>query len=150
MRTGLTRNLSTLSVGVSNISPSAIVEISSTVSGLLIPRMTSTQRLEINSPDIGLIVFDTTNLFLYYWDGGNWTHLSPGSFTMTFTNDDLVSGILYVNHNLNAFPVVVQIYDQTGLTFNCQQVQLIDTNNLTVILSSFVPITGTWSLIVRE
>ena len=38
---------------------SAMLDIQSTDKGLLIPRMTSTQRIGINNPAEGLMVFDT-------------------------------------------------------------------------------------------
>ena len=40
---------------------SAILDIKSTERGLLIPRMTSVQRLMIDSPAEGLVVYDQTN-----------------------------------------------------------------------------------------
>ena len=46
---------------------SAVLEIKSTTKGMLIPRMTSTQRLFISSPADGLLVFDiTTGTFWFY------------------------------------------------------------------------------------
>src|ERR1019366_7434906 len=37
-----------------------IVDVKSTTAGLLLPRMTSTQRFALSSPPDGLLVFDTT------------------------------------------------------------------------------------------
>jgi len=47
--------------------PSAILDISSTEKGLLIPRMSSTERAAISSPAQGLIVFDTTTESFWYY-----------------------------------------------------------------------------------
>lgn len=79
MNTGKIRNFSNLTVGTNALDASAVVEMSSTEAGLLIPRMTSTQRLAITSPATGLFVFDTTTLLFYYWDGVAWVSLSAGT-----------------------------------------------------------------------
>ncbi|MFK7971145.1 MAG: hypothetical protein AB8F95_12295, partial [Bacteroidia bacterium] len=58
------------SVGINetgtNPDSSAILDVKSTTKGVLIPRMTSTERTNISDPAIGLMVFDiTTNSFWY-------------------------------------------------------------------------------------
>ena len=62
------------SVGIGTTTPnvSAQLDISSTAKGLLIPRMTSTQRNAIAAPIKSLLVFDTDiNSFMFY-DGTSW------------------------------------------------------------------------------
>jgi hypothetical protein len=54
---------------------SAMLDISSTTSGLLIPRMSSAQRSAIAAPATGLIVFDTSLGIFYYFDGTAWLPL---------------------------------------------------------------------------
>lgn len=64
-------------VGIGNSSPhaSAALEISSTSRGLLIPRMTESERDGISSPAIGLQIYNTnTNKFNYY-NGSSWVTL---------------------------------------------------------------------------
>jgi hypothetical protein len=56
-----------LSVGTPTES-SAVVEIKSTNRGLLIPKMTSVQKLAITSPAVGLMVFDTNNNITEIYD----------------------------------------------------------------------------------
>ena len=48
---------------------SAILDVSSTTKGLLVPRMTQTQRDAISSPATGLLIFQTDNdgILLLYW-----------------------------------------------------------------------------------
>ncbi len=62
-------------VGIGTTSPnsSSMLEIKSTTDGLLIPRMTTTQRKAIASPAAGLLVFDTDKQTIYYFDGEKWT-----------------------------------------------------------------------------
>jgi hypothetical protein len=51
---------------------SAMLDITSTTSGLLIPRMTSAQRVAIASPATGLKVYDTTTSSFWYFNGVIW------------------------------------------------------------------------------
>jgi hypothetical protein len=52
---------------------SALVELSSTTQGLLLPRMTKTQRDAISSPATGLMVYQTDNTpGLRVYNGTNW------------------------------------------------------------------------------
>jgi len=51
---------------------SAMLDVSSTNSGLLIPRMTTAQRTAIASPATGLLVYDTSVPGFYYFDGVVW------------------------------------------------------------------------------
>jgi len=53
----------------------AILDISSNNKGLLIPRMTEQEKLNIQNPALGLIVFNTTTLCLNIFKGGTWFEL---------------------------------------------------------------------------
>ena len=60
------------SVGIGTITPnsSSKLEIKSTTKGLLIPRMTQTQRNAIASPANGLLIYQTdNNPGFYYYNG---------------------------------------------------------------------------------
>ena len=77
---------------------SAILDASSTTQGVLVPRMTTTQRTGISSPAMGLLVYDSTLASFYYNSGTpaspSWTSLG-GSSLPTGTNGQvlqLVSG----------------------------------------------------------
>jgi hypothetical protein len=57
-------------IGTSNVSPSAILEVKSSSKGLLLPRLTTTQRDAIVSPELGLLIYNsTTGRFQGYNDG---------------------------------------------------------------------------------
>ena len=54
---------------------SAILNVESTEKGILIPRMTTTQRTSINNPAKGLLVFDNTTNSFWFYDGSSWSDL---------------------------------------------------------------------------
>lgn len=58
---------------------SAMLDIKSTDKGILIPRMTTTQRTDISNPATGLLVFDSTVGSFYFYNGTTWDNLSTGS-----------------------------------------------------------------------
>lgn len=51
---------------------SAMLDVTSTTKGLLIPRLTTAQRSAIASPGKGLLVYDSTLKSFYFHDGVNW------------------------------------------------------------------------------
>ena len=74
------------SVGINNATPdsNAILDVSSTAKGVLIPRMTKAQRTAINytanPKPAGLLVYQTNDTTgFWYWDGALWQHLSNAS-----------------------------------------------------------------------
>ncbi|MDB9888489.1 hypothetical protein OAC92_08890 [Polaribacter sp.] len=63
-------------VGVGTTTPdaSSALDITSTTKGLLIPRMTETQRDAISSPATGLMIYQTDGTVgFYYYNGTQWT-----------------------------------------------------------------------------
>ncbi len=79
------------SVGIntdgSSPDPSAILDIKSNVKGLLIPRMDSTARANISSPEVGLLVFDTTTNSFWYYQSSGWTSFSDSDWFKENTTD---------------------------------------------------------------
>jgi hypothetical protein len=59
-----------VSINIANTAadPSAMLDVSSTSQGLLVPRMTTSQRNAIASPANSLLVYDTTIKQFYYYD----------------------------------------------------------------------------------
>ena len=56
---------------------SAMLDVSSTTKGLLIPRMTQAQRDAISSPATGLLIYQTNNTAgYYYYNASSWTALN--------------------------------------------------------------------------
>jgi len=56
----------------SGVSASAKLDIKSTTQGVLLPRMTTTQKNAISSPAVGLFLFDTTLVKLCVYNGTAW------------------------------------------------------------------------------
>ncbi|QIE60645.1 hypothetical protein G5B37_14055 [Rasiella rasia] len=67
-------------IGTTNPDPSSILTIESTESGLLIPRMTASDRVGITNPATGLMVYQTDAPDgFYYYDGTTWQEISAGN-----------------------------------------------------------------------
>jgi hypothetical protein len=87
-------------VGIGTASPnaSAILDVSSTNKGLLIPRMTSAQRTAIATPATGLLVFDTDTKTIWTYDGAAWKNVnssgSGGTLALPYSGSD-ASGTLF-------------------------------------------------------
>lgn len=85
---------SNVGIGTSSPNESAILDINSTTSGVLIPRMTTAQRTAIASPANGLLVYDTDTKSSWFRETTVWVELSPavglksinGSSTFTTYN----------------------------------------------------------------
>ncbi len=71
-------------VGIGTASPnsSAILDITSTTKGLLIPRMTTAQRTAIAAPAKGLLLFDTDTNSFWFYNGSSWNSIA-GTATLT-------------------------------------------------------------------
>jgi hypothetical protein len=94
---------------------SAILDISSTSQGLLIPRLTTVQRDNIASPAISLLIFNTTTNCFEAYVNGQWYSLScppPPSFTcgdkLLVTHTAGVNGVP-VNKTINYGTVLTNI-----------------------------------------
>ncbi len=72
-------------VGIGTLSPSAsaLLDVTSTNKGILIPRMTASQKNAISSPTTGLLIFQTdAPAGFYYYNGSSWISISnPGTTT---------------------------------------------------------------------
>ena len=62
--------------------PSAMLDVSSTLKGMLVPRMTQAQKLAISSAATGLLIYQTDNTKgFWYYDGTTWVQaIGPTGF----------------------------------------------------------------------
>lgn len=84
-------------VGINNSNPdaSAVLDVSSTTKGVLVPRMTTAQRNAIVTPATGLLIFQTDNTTgFYYYNGTTWLAIAGAS-----DNDWTTSGTDLYNAN---------------------------------------------------
>ena len=76
----LTTDYASAQVGInsdnSDPDPSAMLDISSTDKGILIPRMDSTHRQAILNPAAGLMVYDSTTHSFWYYANATWNNLN--------------------------------------------------------------------------
>ena len=63
-----------IGVGTESVSPDAILEVVAPQNdkGVLIPRLSTTQRLDMSSSSDGLLVYDTSEKALFYFDAQKW------------------------------------------------------------------------------
>ncbi len=94
-------NVSYAQVGIGTTTPdtSSMLDIQSTAKGVLIPRMTTVQRLLVKDPDTGkpangLLVFDTTSKSFWFYNGTAttpaWKELVSGSSIVDADDDTKV------------------------------------------------------------
>ncbi|MBP9793129.1 MAG: tail fiber domain-containing protein [Flavobacterium sp.] len=72
----------TAQIGIGTVTPnsSAMLDITSTTKGLLIPRMTQAQKTAIATPATGLLIYQTDGVAgFYFYNGASWQQFSSGS-----------------------------------------------------------------------
>lgn len=67
-------------IGTTTPDPKAQLDIRSTSKGLLIPSMTTSQRLGISTPPNGLLVYDTDKNEFYHYNSDGWTGIVNGTY----------------------------------------------------------------------
>lgn len=64
---------SQVGIGTSSPDSKAVLDLTSTTKGFLVPRMTATQKGNISSPATGLLIYQTTGTAgFYYYTGSAW------------------------------------------------------------------------------
>jgi hypothetical protein len=81
---------SQVGIGTTSPHPSSILHLNSTNSGLLVPRLTGTQKTAITSPATGLLIYQTDGAAgFWYFNGSVWL---PFGNTYTFNNGLTLTG----------------------------------------------------------
>jgi hypothetical protein len=111
-------------IGTTTPSPSAKLEVASTDKGLLLPRMTATQRAAIVSPANGLIVYQTdapTGFFVNTGTSGtpSWTRVNM-DWTRTGNDLSYTSGNLSTSGNLTGGNTASSTLSGFSATMNTQ------------------------------
>jgi hypothetical protein len=101
-----------IGVGTQTPHQSAILELESTNKGFLPPRMTTAQRNEINNPENGLVIYNTTQNCLNMWIG-YWRNFCPYAGVNEVSSP--ASGLVWMDRNLGASRVANSRSDIDGL-----------------------------------
>jgi hypothetical protein len=98
-------------VGIATTAPNAnsILEIVSTTKGILIPRMTLVQRNAIVAPPQGLIVYNTTEECINWWDNTN----------AIWNSACCPVSVLTISANANCYNVAANIVNSTNPNADC-------------------------------
>lgn len=67
----------------------AILDAKSNSKGLLVPRLTTSQRNAIQNPENGLLVYDTSINAIYYFNGYSWVKMKNPDDAKTISSDTL-------------------------------------------------------------
>jgi len=104
--------------------PSAMLDVKSTIKGVLVPRMTTNQMNAISSPTEGLLVYNITMKSLYWYNGSTWKQFTAvrevaDEFTATTSQTDFTltqspSANSKVKMYINGVRISNTAYSNTG------------------------------------
>ena len=111
-----------LGIGTSSPNASAILDVSSTSKGVLIPRMTAAQKNAISSPTTGLLIFQTdAPSDFYYYNGSSWISLTEPNWTSAGTIQSVGWSATTTAPTIGTTTVNDYSYKQIGpKTWKCQ------------------------------
>lgn len=95
-------------VGSGSLDPSAAFEVESTTKGMLLPRMTQTEREAISSPAKGLMVFDNTLNSLFTYNGTQWVSAEASANTWNVSGNTTINETTDFLGSVNAADVVIK------------------------------------------
>ena len=78
-----TNAISTGGVGINTTTPQALFDVVSTSSGILIPRLTTSQRDAIASPSTSELIYNSTNGRFEFFNGIDWTFIGGATPNLT-------------------------------------------------------------------
>ncbi len=113
--------------------PSAMLDVNSTESGILIPRMSSSQKNNISNPADGLFIFDNDTKSFWFYDSSttSWKEINTDEQTISLTDDDLSIS------NGNMVDLSNYLDNTDAQTISLSNNNLSISNGNTVNLSSF-------------
>ena len=119
-------------IGINNETPdaSAALDITSTTGGLLVPRMTASQRDAI-SPAIGLMIYQTDGTVgFYYYNGSSWAEVAATSATYSI-GDVVNGGVVFWIDSTGQHGLVVAFSDvATSVEWGCHLTNLPNVPNV--------------------
>ncbi|MCP4442227.1 MAG: hypothetical protein GY810_25235 [Aureispira sp.] len=164
---GIIAQAQNVGIGTNTPDPTAKLHVESSNSGMLMPRLTTTQRNGIASPAHGLIIFNTTDSVFQFWNGQCWlsTHQPDCydcTFDMTFSQDTgvvdrIVSDSATVQITLSqntgnpqniAFDVINSLPNEMFISFSQNPTASTSTITMTTKVLPFIQ-GGTYPVIVK-
>jgi hypothetical protein len=122
-------------VGIGTTTPhaSAALDVTSTTSGFLPPRMTQAQRNAITSPAAGLTVYDTTTNSNWFFNGTIWVNAAaPAAGTTHFVSESYGGGMVFWVTTDGLHGLIAETIDQGNSTwFNAQNIISTNSNHST-------------------
>lgn len=140
-----------VSINTDNSQPneSAILDVKTTTQGVLLPRMTVNQRLEIVNPAEELLVYQTNDVEGYYfYNGSNWQYLVTNSQITNFGSGQIITTeerTKLQNDNDQSQTNEIQDLQITGSTLkitNNTSATNIDLSFLSVPVGTILPFAG--------
>lgn len=98
-------------LGINNQLPKAALDVKSTTNGILIPRMTTSEKNAIALPNLSEFLFDLTLGVFQYYNGTTWVDLSAGGSIPT------AQQVFTVGNTLTAIPILFR--GTSDPTFKC-------------------------------
>ncbi len=118
-----------VAIGIPTPDPSAMLHVQSIDKGMLIPRMTAAQRIAINAPAEGLLVYQTNSpVGFWYFSNSQWINLSAAN------NGGLHT--IYLNDDITNAQAVAKIAAEYGP--NTQEIRIVRCYNLTTVDLSMI------------
>jgi hypothetical protein len=97
--------------------PSALLELDSTTEGLLIPRMSTTERDLIEAPVVGLFIFNTSTSSFNFFDGG-WNEYAIAKNYNAIVAGDISTSSTNVNTIVTGMSITPPFSGKYQVTFN--------------------------------
>jgi hypothetical protein len=100
-----------LKINTATLDDSSILDLASTTKGSRpFPSMTGIQRLAISNPVSGLMVYDTTDKIVYYYNGTSWGALGSGNLDAT----DKALANRTIDGTTNLINTLYELYTPSG------------------------------------
>ncbi|MEY4274636.1 MAG: hypothetical protein RLZZ252_760 [Bacteroidota bacterium] len=111
-----------LGIGTNAPNASSVLDVNSTSKGILIPRMTASQKSAIASPTTGLLIYQTdASTGFYYYNGSSWISISEPNWTSAGTIQSVGWGATTTAPSIGTTAVNDYSYKQLGAkTWKCQ------------------------------
>jgi hypothetical protein len=139
-----------IGIGTETPNAAAILDITSTNRGLLLPRMTTTQRNAIASPVAGLTIYNSTSNCMNIFNGAGWNELCGTATQGLIATIDCAgathNGTLTSGSAASSVSSVISYTGGNGLPYTGQTVTSTGVTGLTATLSAGTMASGAGSL----